>query len=108
MNELSNKTAIITGASKGIGKAIALAYGRAGANVVVIARATSALEDVASAIREAGADALVAASLAAVVHGHAATIGPSSGLVASDLPGLVARVLDGLVPAPGAVHVVRI
>jgi NAD(P)H-hydrate epimerase len=56
----------------------------------------------------AGADALVAASLAAVVHGHAATIGPSSGLVASDLPGLVARVLDGLVPAPGAVHVVRI
>ena len=33
MNVLSNKTAIVTGASKGIGRAIALAYSRAGANV---------------------------------------------------------------------------
>ncbi|MEQ8717229.1 MAG: NAD(P)H-hydrate dehydratase [Acidimicrobiales bacterium] len=56
----------------------------------------------------AGADALTAASLAAVVHGHAATMGPSSGLIASDLPGLVALVLDELVPAPRGVHVERI
>jgi 3-oxoacyl-[acyl-carrier protein] reductase len=62
MNILSEKTAIVTGASKGIGKAIALAYGGAGANVVVTARTTSALEDVAISIREAGGDALVVSS----------------------------------------------
>jgi 3-oxoacyl-[acyl-carrier protein] reductase len=59
MKELTNKTAIVTGASKGIGRAIALAYSRAGANVVVTARTTSALENVATTIREAGAEALV-------------------------------------------------
>jgi 3-oxoacyl-[acyl-carrier protein] reductase len=35
MSELKGKTAIVTGASKGIGAAIARAYGRAGAAVVV-------------------------------------------------------------------------
>ncbi len=59
MKELANKAAIVTGASRGIGRAIALAYGRAGANIVVTARTTSALEDVASKIREAGTEALV-------------------------------------------------
>jgi NAD(P)-dependent dehydrogenase (short-subunit alcohol dehydrogenase family) len=58
MNVLGNKTAIVTGASRGIGKAIALAYGRAGATVVVTARRTAALEDVAAAVQEAGAEAL--------------------------------------------------
>lgn len=43
MKLLSNKTAIVTGVSKGIGRAIALAYSRAGANVVITARTTSAL-----------------------------------------------------------------
>ena len=62
MNVLSNKTAIVTGASQGIGRAIALAYSRAGANVVVTARTTSALEDVAIAIRDAGAEPLVVTS----------------------------------------------
>ena len=36
--DLSGKTAIVTGASRGIGKAIALALARAGANVVIAAR----------------------------------------------------------------------
>ncbi len=36
--DLSDKTAIVTGASRGIGKAISLALARAGANVIVAAR----------------------------------------------------------------------
>ncbi|WP_128594529.1 SDR family NAD(P)-dependent oxidoreductase, partial [Paraburkholderia kirstenboschensis] len=35
MNDLSGKTALVTGASRGIGRAIALALGRAGAQVLV-------------------------------------------------------------------------
>ncbi|MGH9945269.1 MAG: SDR family NAD(P)-dependent oxidoreductase, partial [Pyrinomonadaceae bacterium] len=38
MNQLSNKTLFITGASRGIGKAIALRVARDGANVVVAAK----------------------------------------------------------------------
>ncbi len=37
-NSLSNKTILVTGASRGIGAAIALRCGQAGANVVVLAK----------------------------------------------------------------------
>jgi len=42
--KLEGKTALITGASKGIGRAIALAYAREGAHLAVTARATDELE----------------------------------------------------------------
>ena len=38
---LKNKTALITGASRGIGAEIALAYVKAGANVVCVSRSES-------------------------------------------------------------------
>jgi len=43
---LDNKVAIITGASKGIGKAIALALGQQGAKVVISSRKQEAVDEV--------------------------------------------------------------
>ena len=47
---LTGKTAIVTGASRGIGRAAAVALGAAGANVALVARDTSGLEETASLI----------------------------------------------------------
>lgn len=45
---------VITGASRGIGAAIALAFGRAGAHMVLSARNSDDLEQVATQVREIG------------------------------------------------------
>jgi NAD(P)-dependent dehydrogenase (short-subunit alcohol dehydrogenase family) len=50
--QLNGKTAIITGASKGIGEAIAHALHEAGANVVVSSRKQEAVDQVAQALGE--------------------------------------------------------
>ena len=55
---LNGSVAIITGAGKGIGRAIALAYAEAGANVVCAARTLSDVETVAEEIQTRGGKAL--------------------------------------------------
>ena len=56
MKQLQNRVAIVTGASKGIGKAIARAFAMEGASVVIAARDRAALDAVAGEIaRESGA-----------------------------------------------------
>jgi 3-oxoacyl-[acyl-carrier protein] reductase len=54
-----SKVAVVTGASSGIGRATALRLARDFAAVVLAARERAALEDVATAIRFEGGDALV-------------------------------------------------
>ncbi|MEV4312100.1 SDR family NAD(P)-dependent oxidoreductase [Actinocrispum sp. NPDC049592] len=49
----------MTGASRGIGRAIALGYAEAGADVAVLARGTQALEQVADLVRRKGRRAAV-------------------------------------------------
>lgn len=55
MSTLNGKTAIITGASRGIGRAIALRLGREGARIVLCARGEEELAAVADEIGEAAA-----------------------------------------------------
>lgn len=59
MTELVNKTAIVTGGSRGIGKAIALTLAGAGANVVISGRTKSDLRVTLEAIQSAGGKALM-------------------------------------------------
>jgi NAD(P)-dependent dehydrogenase (short-subunit alcohol dehydrogenase family) len=57
--ELHGKKALVTGASKGIGRAIALAYAEAGADVALVSRSAELLEGVAKEIEERGRRAVV-------------------------------------------------
>ncbi|MEM1315371.1 MAG: SDR family NAD(P)-dependent oxidoreductase [Pseudomonadota bacterium] len=52
--DLSGTVALVTGASRGLGRALALALGAAGAEVIALARTSGALEELDDAIRAAG------------------------------------------------------
>ncbi|HEX3565330.1 MAG TPA: SDR family NAD(P)-dependent oxidoreductase, partial [Acidimicrobiales bacterium] len=56
---LDGKVAIVTGAGKGIGAAIARAYADAGADVALVSRTAADLESVANDVTERGQRALV-------------------------------------------------
>jgi len=61
MNNLENKVAIITGASRGIGKVIAEEIAKAGAKTICVSRSLSDVEKVAKDINEQGFTAMAMA-----------------------------------------------
>ncbi len=60
--DLSGQTAIVTGASQGLGRCMAIALARSGAKVACVARSEEKLNATLSAIREAGGDGAVMAA----------------------------------------------
>ncbi len=62
MESLAGKIALVTGAGKGIGRALVLALAREGVHVGLVSRTTSDLEEVAREVRELGVRAGVASA----------------------------------------------
>ncbi|MET0604857.1 MAG: SDR family oxidoreductase [Beijerinckiaceae bacterium] len=85
---LTGKTAIVTGSSRGIGRATAELFAELGAKVIVSSRTAAACEPVAEAIRAKGGEAHVIAcnisrraEIDALVEGARKTYGPIDILV---------------------------
>ena len=57
MGRFDGKLALVTGASRGIGRTVAKAFAREGAHVILAARRAGSLEDVDDEIRAAGGTA---------------------------------------------------
>lgn len=69
MFDIKDKVALITGASRGIGRATAIQLAASGARVVVSSRKRAACDEVVNEIREAGGDAIAIACHVGD-HGH--------------------------------------
>ncbi|WP_017653862.1 SDR family oxidoreductase [Fortiea contorta] len=54
---LKNQVVIITGASRGLGRATALLFGKEGAHIIAASRSSSEIEQIAQQIRDAGGSA---------------------------------------------------
>lgn len=98
---LSSKTAIITGASSGIGRTSALLFAREGAKLVLGARRQDALDDLAGAIRKEGGTAVtIAGDVRDEAYAKALVDGALSEFGGLDIAFNNAGVLGSLVDAP--------
>src|SRR5947209_2096797 len=86
----TNLTAVVTGASSGIGRALAVVLAAQGARVGAVARRADLLAELADEVRAAGgtietavADVSDRAALGAAIHGLETILGPTDLLVAN-------------------------
>jgi len=73
---LAGRLALVTGATRGIGRAIALAYAKEGAHLILVGRTSGALEEVDDEIRAEGGNATLLA-LDLRVHDKIDALGPT-------------------------------
>jgi NAD(P)-dependent dehydrogenase (short-subunit alcohol dehydrogenase family) len=102
---LDGRTALVTGGGRGIGRAIALVYARAGANVVVVARSNDQVQAVRREIESLGAKALAIVadvSSSAAVGNMAATAMDAFGTVDILVNNAGNLIYKPLVPLPGS------
>ena len=74
MGLLNDRVAIVTGASKGIGRVMAQLFAREGARVVCAARSEALVEETVAEIRSAGGDAVAVVRDVSVEDGARATV----------------------------------
>jgi 2-deoxy-D-gluconate 3-dehydrogenase len=101
MSQLSNKIALVTGGGRGLGRAIALAFAEAGADIAVASRTRSELEEVAKEIASRNrrglaveADVTDSASVAQMVQAARKEFGRIDVLVNSAGVAWVSRIAD--------------
>ena len=101
LSRLAGKRALVTGASKGIGRSTALRLAAEGASVVLVARHIDALQEVAGAISSGGGTCRVLAADCSIED----QIGPAIDQVGSELGGLDIVVSNAGIELPeGSVH----
>ena len=73
---LTDRLALITGATRGIGRAVAVAYARQGAHLILVGRTAGALEEVDDEVREFGRPATLL-TLDLTDHDRIDALGPT-------------------------------
>ncbi|MGI4737135.1 MAG: 3-ketoacyl-ACP reductase [Janthinobacterium lividum] len=113
MENLTGKIALVTGAGKGIGRAVAVALAQEGVNVGLLARSTSQLEAVAAELRALGVKAAIAsadvadeAAVNAAVAQLKGELGPVDILINNAGIGTFAKFLD--MPPADWEHIIRV
>jgi NAD(P)-dependent dehydrogenase (short-subunit alcohol dehydrogenase family) len=98
--ELQGKIALVTGGGRGLGRAIALAFARQGADVAIVARSQDELDGVAREIKDLGRNAVAIR----IDMGHTDKVGQMVTKAASELGGLDVLVNNagGMVDLPGS------
>jgi NAD(P)-dependent dehydrogenase (short-subunit alcohol dehydrogenase family) len=102
MQTLANKTYLVTGAGGGIGSAIALALGQAGATVVLVGRSLPALEKTYDAIQAVGGPepALFPMDFATAVDDQFETLAAAIRVRLGHLDGIIHAASAYLAPSP--------